>query len=114
MNLRQIIEGATAGPWHRHECKAECAQVWSTPADDMVAICDTAEMGEGFSNEQANKNAQFIAASRQALPAALALIRETAAVLSLIYVGHPNGMKEMSALMEKYAAFEKDTTNDAR
>jgi len=70
--LREIIEGATDGPWERHKCAADCAQVWGD--GELVAICNTAEMGEGFTIEQSRKNSTFIAAARTELPLLLDLV----------------------------------------
>lgn len=59
--LVEAREKATSGEWMNHGCKAKCAQVWSAYAQDIVALCNTAEDGEGFTMEQANNNADFIA-----------------------------------------------------
>lgn len=67
--IRERLDAATAGPWQECGC-GKCAHVWSIADDVMVATGIGAEDynytgGEGPNHEQRERNAEFIAHSRE-------------------------------------------------
>lgn len=78
--IRDRLRAATSGPWKMCDARegaCTCGLIWALPADAVVAIADSAghsELKEGFTDEQARKNGEFIAHAPEDIADLLAAI----------------------------------------
>lgn len=107
--IEKRMHEATPRPWRlcghdRGGC--DCRQIWSIPADGIVAVAATDDEtdGEGFVLAQALKNGQFIAAAPDDISYLLDQVREARELLEMPIV-MPTTAETIKEYRERRIAF---------